>query len=46
MCGPSKFPDVRVRLEELLGEHPHPPDVPEFTDVAKLYNATDPSPAA
>ena len=44
MCGPSKFPDVRVRLESLLGEHPHSPDLPEFTDVSKHYNATDAAP--
>ena len=42
MCGPSKFPDVRVRLEELLGEHkPHPADAPEYTEVGKFYNSTD-----
>ena len=37
MCGPSKFPDVRVKLESLLGEGRVPSDVPEFTDVSDHY---------
>ena len=37
MCGPSKFPDVRLKLEDLLGHSHHPDDVPEFTDVSEAY---------
>lgn len=45
MCGPSKFPDVRLKLEDLLGHSHHPDDVPEFTDVSEHYNGTDVSEA-
>ena len=33
MCGPSKFPEVKVALEK----HIHH-DVPEFTDVSAHYD--------
>ena len=48
MCGPSKFPGVRVKLEELLGETRSAHDaadevpinatLPEFTDVREHYD--------
>merc|ERR1712129_407332 len=37
MCGPSKFPEVREKLVELLGDEAHGDDVPEFTDVSAHY---------
>jgi len=36
VCGPSKFPEVRVAIESCLDE-PHADDVPEFTDVSDHY---------
>jgi len=42
LCGPSKFPDVRVKMQDLLGDHVAvDDDVPEFTDISTHYNATD-----
>ena len=39
MCGPSKFPEVREKLVELLGDEVHGDDVPEFTDVSEHYKS-------
>ena len=41
MCGPSKFPEVRLKLEDRLGHSHAAEDVPEFTDISKHYNATE-----
>jgi thioredoxin 1 len=38
LCGPSKFPDVRLKLEDLLDHSHHAEDVPEFTDVSQHYD--------
>jgi len=41
LCGPSKFPDVRTRIEVLLGmqtELPAAVPTPEFTDVSQHYD--------
>jgi len=37
VCGPSKFPQVRVAVERALGLDAHPEDVPEFTDISAHY---------
>lgn len=39
MAGPSKFADVRTKVEQILG-HAHDPnlDVPEFTDITRHYD--------
>lgn len=39
MAGPSKFSDVRAKVEELLGtHHHHDAEVPEFTDISSHYD--------